>query len=62
MPELPEVEVCRRGLQPEVEGQRIRGAVVRTLPAGGRVADVLFTPDGRFVVAALRAGFVVRCV
>ena len=29
MPELPEVEVCRRGLQPEVEGQRILGAVVR---------------------------------
>ena len=29
MPELPEVEVCRRGLQPEIEGERILGAVVR---------------------------------
>ena len=30
MPELPEVEVCRRGLQPEIEGQTILGAVVRS--------------------------------
>ena len=29
MPELPEVEVCRRGLLPELEGQRILKAVVR---------------------------------
>ncbi|HRE15984.1 MAG TPA: DNA-formamidopyrimidine glycosylase family protein, partial [Rhodocyclaceae bacterium] len=29
MPELPEVEVCRRGLQPELEGRRILGAEVR---------------------------------
>lgn len=29
MPELPEVEVCRRGLQPEVEGRYLIGAVVR---------------------------------
>jgi hypothetical protein len=27
MPELPEVEVCRRGLAPELEGQRIGGVV-----------------------------------
>ena len=53
MPELPEVEVCRRGLQPEVEGQRLLGAVVRAprlrlpvpedldrLLAGQRVAAV----------------------
>ncbi|MBP6189795.1 MAG: hypothetical protein KA440_12665, partial [Azonexus sp.] len=25
MPELPEVEVCRRGLAPELEGAQIRG-------------------------------------
>jgi formamidopyrimidine-DNA glycosylase len=30
MPELPEVEVCRRGLQPEVEGRYLLGAEVRT--------------------------------
>lgn len=29
MPELPEVEVCRRGLQPEVAGALLLGAVVR---------------------------------
>ena len=29
MPELPEVEVCRRGLQPEVEGRYLIGAIVR---------------------------------
>jgi len=30
MPELPEVEVCRRGLLPEVAGQRIEGVVIRS--------------------------------
>lgn len=30
MPELPEVEVCRRGLLPEVEGRRIEGVVIRS--------------------------------
>jgi len=30
MPELPEVEVCRRGIAPELEGETIRGAVRRT--------------------------------
>lgn len=29
MPELPEVEVCRLGLRPELEGQRIEGVTVR---------------------------------
>jgi DNA-formamidopyrimidine glycosylase len=29
MPELPEVEVCRRGLAPELEGMRIEGVVIR---------------------------------
>ena len=29
MPELPEVEVCRRGLAPELEGQLIEGVVIR---------------------------------
>ena len=29
MPELPEVEVCRRGLAPELEGVQIEGVVIR---------------------------------
>lgn len=29
MPELPEVEVCRRGLAPELEGVQIKGVVIR---------------------------------
>jgi len=29
MPELPEVEVTRRGIAPSVEGQRITGVVLR---------------------------------
>ncbi|MFY9721394.1 MAG: DNA-formamidopyrimidine glycosylase family protein, partial [Azonexus sp.] len=45
MPELPEVEVCRRGLQPEVEGQRIRGAAVRSpslrLPLAANLGETL---------------------
>lgn len=53
MPELPEVEVCRRGLLPDVVGRTIRRAVLRTprlrheLPpelagilAGRRVVDI----------------------
>lgn len=57
MPELPEVEVCRRGLLPEIEGAIIRRAVVRfprlrnELPAG--LAETL---AGRRVAAILRRG------
>ena len=29
MPELPEVEVCRQGIAPELTGQRIQGVVIR---------------------------------
>ncbi|MBS1191059.1 MAG: DNA-(apurinic or apyrimidinic site) lyase [Rhodocyclaceae bacterium] len=57
MPELPEVEVCRRGLLPEVAGRTIQGAVVRIprlrreVPAG--LADIL---RGRRIAAILRRG------
>ena len=57
MPELPEVEVCRRGLLPHVEGQRIDGAVVRfprlrhELPA-----DLGATLAGRTIAALERRG------
>lgn len=57
MPELPEVEVCRRGLLPEVAGRTIRRAVVRfprlrqEIPAG--LADIL---AGRLIVDIRRRG------
>lgn len=57
MPELPEVEVCRRGLLPEVEGRVIQGAVVRIprlrqeLPAG--LAETL---AGRAIAGVVRRG------
>jgi formamidopyrimidine-DNA glycosylase len=67
MPELPEVEVCRRGLQPEVEGEVILGAVVRVprlrLPvpadlgrslAGQRVAAV--RRRGKYLLIDCRGG------
>ena len=57
MPELPEVEVCRRGLQPEVEGQRILSAVVRSprlrLPLSATLGETL---AGQQVVAVRRRG------
>jgi formamidopyrimidine-DNA glycosylase len=57
MPELPEVEVCRRGLQPEIEGRRILGAVVRAqrlrLPLS---ATLGLTLAGQQVVAVRRRG------
>ncbi len=57
MPELPEVEICRRGLQPEVEGQTILGAVVRSprlrLPLSATLGETL---AGQRVVAVRRRG------
>ena len=57
MPELPEVEVCRRGLQPEVEGQTILGATVRAprlrLPLSATLGETL---AGQRVAAVRRRG------
>ena len=57
MPELPEVEVCRRGLQPELTGERILGAIVRSprlrLPLLATLGDTL---AGQQVVAVRRRG------
>ncbi len=57
MPELPEVEVCRLGVLPGVQGRRIRQAVARTarlrhdlLPELGELLA------GRLVVDVLRRG------
>ena len=57
MPELPEVEVCRRGLQPELAGERILGAVVRSprlrLPLPATLGETL---AGQQVAAVRRRG------
>ena len=57
MPELPEVEVCRRGLQPELTGERILGAIARSprlrLPLPATLGDTL---AGQQVVAVRRRG------
>jgi formamidopyrimidine-DNA glycosylase len=57
MPELPEVEVCRRGLQPEVEGEMILGATVRAprlrLPLSATLGETL---AGQRVTAVRRRG------
>lgn len=57
MPELPEVEVCRRGLLPHVAGQRIDGAVVRFPRLRNELpVDLGATLAGRTVVAVERRG------
>lgn len=57
MPELPEVEVCRRGLQPELVGSLIEGVVIRSpklrLPIPPALADLL---PGCHIVAVRRRG------
>ena len=60
MPELPEVEVCRRGLQPEVEGQTILGAVVRSprlrLPLSATLGEALAGHRGAAVGSGVGVG------
>ena len=46
MPELPEVEVCRRGIEPGLVGQRLLGLVVRN----GRLRQPV--PAGRILTHA----------
>lgn len=53
MPELPEVEVTRRGLEPHLAGKRLLGAVVRN----PRLRHPI--PDG---IAKTLAGLTVRAV
>lgn len=57
MPELPEVEVCRRGIAPELEGQVILDAVVRVprlrLPVPAALAETL---RGARILAVRRRG------
>lgn len=60
MPELPEVEVVRRGLDPAMRGAVIEGVVVHDARAltrhRGGVADFETTLAGRRVEAAVRRG------
>ena len=57
MPELPEVEVCRRGLQAVLAGQRILGVVVRAprlrLPLAATLGETL---AGQRVIGVRRRG------
>lgn len=57
MPELPEVEVCRRGIAPELEGERIAGVAIRApklrLPIPPELAELL---PGCRIVAVRRRG------
>lgn len=57
MPELPEVEVCRRGLQPTLEGARIEAVVIRQARLRQPIPDELqvLLPGCR-IVAIRRRG------
>ncbi|MBS1130062.1 MAG: DNA-(apurinic or apyrimidinic site) lyase [Proteobacteria bacterium] len=57
MPELPEVEVCRRGLEPELVGQVIQGVVIRAPKLRHEIPPALATLlPGCRVVAVRRRG------
>ena len=56
MPELPEVEVTRRGIAPQVAGRRISAVVVREPRLRWRVADEVRRLAGRTVRAVDRRG------
>ncbi len=57
MPELPEVEVCRRGIEPELAGQTVVGVTLRALrlrqPIPPELVDLL---PGCRIVAVRRRG------
>ncbi|HOI50906.1 MAG TPA: bifunctional DNA-formamidopyrimidine glycosylase/DNA-(apurinic or apyrimidinic site) lyase [Azonexus sp.] len=57
MPELPEVEVCRRGIAPELEGEVVRAVVQRAAklrqPIPGELRELL---PGCRIVAVRRRG------
>ena len=56
MPELPEVEVTRRGLEPELLGRRITGVQVREARLRWRVSPEVRTLPGRAVRGMKRRG------
>ena len=59
MPELPEVEVCRRGLAPELEGAQIRGVVIRAPKLRHEIPRELIAllPGCRIVAVRRRAKY-----
>jgi formamidopyrimidine-DNA glycosylase len=57
MPELPEVETTLRGIQPHLEGQKIKNVVVRQYQLRWRIpADIQKKLHGRKVVQLQRRG------
>src|SRR3981081_3362939 len=56
MPELPEVEVTRRGLAPRLTGRRISGVEVRNPRLPGPIPAEVHRLAGRTVRAVLRRG------
>lgn len=57
MPELPEVEVCRRGLAPELEGALIEGVVIRAPKLRHEIPRALIELlPGCHIVAVRRRG------
>jgi formamidopyrimidine-DNA glycosylase len=56
MPELPEVEVTRRGLAPQLEGRVISGAVVRERRLRWPISDEVHGLSGRTVRSVQRRG------
>ncbi|MBL8428840.1 MAG: bifunctional DNA-formamidopyrimidine glycosylase/DNA-(apurinic or apyrimidinic site) lyase [Dechloromonas sp.] len=59
MPELPEVEVCRQGLEPELEGALIEGVVIRAPKLRQDIPRVLIDllPGCRIVAVRRRAKY-----
>jgi formamidopyrimidine-DNA glycosylase len=54
MPELPEVETTRRGIEPFVSGVRIREVIVRRRDLRQPVSENIATIEGRRISAVLR--------
>ena len=56
MPELPEVEVTRRGIEPRIKGRAISGVVVRESRLRWPVSEQVSSLAGRIVRAVRRRG------
>ena len=56
MPELPEVEVTRRGIAPHLVGRKIDAVAVREPRLRWRIPDAVRAPAGRVVRAVTRRG------
>jgi len=70
MPELPEVEITRRGLEPHLAGQRIRAVVIRNgrlrLPISAGLAELLpgqtvrlVTRRGKYLLFECNSGWLI---